>query len=87
MNSREVAVNFSRSVSIDTGQRSRLWGIRWTAWFDEFLSHGGTEARRIRIQIPVDDRTVDHDGPYRILIHLRVFVPPCEPAPFIETEL
>jgi len=72
-----------------------------TDLFDEFLSHGGTEARRFRIQIPVNDpghpvahqrftemqqagsqipvqlnRTVDHDGPYRILVHLRVFVPP-----------
>src|SRR4051812_14526105 len=60
-------------------KRRRSLGVPSSRWFDELFSHGGTEARRIRIQIPVDDPSdpVAHLAPdTQALVHLRVLVPP-----------
>lgn len=46
-----------------------VW-IRHTAWFDVYLSHGGAETQRVRIQIPVDDD--ERSNP--VFIQLRAFV-------------
>src|SRR5262249_12177204 len=45
-------------------KRGHSLDVPSSRWFDELFSHGGTEARRIRIQISVDDAgdPVAHQG-------------------------